>query len=145
MSSKLPTMRHSGGMSLIELMTVMAVVAIISTIAVSSYRRYLLRANRTEATTTLLQIQVAQEKRFLQFNGYATSNALLSDTLANGGLGIPATTTGGRYNVTLAGTATTYTATATATGPQTQDTTCLTFTINELGMRTPDVASACWR
>ena len=59
------------GFSLIELMVVLAVFAILSTIAVGSYRRYALRATRTEARLSLLAIQVAQEKFFLQNNQYA--------------------------------------------------------------------------
>jgi len=38
-----------------------------------SYRRYVLHANRTDATSALLRIQVAQEKYFLQNNTYTTN------------------------------------------------------------------------
>ncbi len=57
--------QHAGprmrGMTLIELMVVVAIVAILSTLAVASYRRYVLRANRTDATSALLRIQVAED------------------------------------------------------------------------------------
>ena len=49
------------GFTLIELMTVIVVVAILASIAVPSYRNYLLRAQRTEATTALLNLQAAQD------------------------------------------------------------------------------------
>src|SRR5205823_3769710 len=62
------------GMTLIELMVVVAIVAILASLAVGSYRRYVLRANRTDATSALLRIQVGEEKYFLQNNAY-TINA----------------------------------------------------------------------
>src|SRR2546429_5200969 len=61
------------GMTLIELMVVLVIVAILSTLAVGSYRRYVLRANRTDATSALLRIQVAEEKFFLQRSEEHTS------------------------------------------------------------------------
>jgi type IV pilus assembly protein PilE len=48
------------GVTMIELLTVVAIVAILSSIAVVSYRNYVLRAHRTDATTALLRIQVAE-------------------------------------------------------------------------------------
>ena len=68
----------SAGMTLIELMIVVAIVALLASIAVPSYRQYVLRANRTEATTALLQLAAAQEKFYLQNNTYA-GNALIDD------------------------------------------------------------------
>ncbi len=52
-------------------MVVVALVAILGTIAVSTYRSYILRTNRTEGRMALLATQVAQEKYFLQNNQYA--------------------------------------------------------------------------
>jgi len=59
------------GVTLVELLTVVAVLAILSTIAVTAYRSHVVRTNRTDATATLLRVQVAQEKYFLQHNVYA--------------------------------------------------------------------------
>src|ERR1041385_1494678 len=56
------------GMTLVELLTVMVVLAVLASVSVSSYRRYMIRANRTDATTSLLRTQVAEEKYFLQNN-----------------------------------------------------------------------------
>src|SRR5262245_28403221 len=86
------------GMTLIELMTVVAVVAILGSFAVSSYRGYMLRANRTEAKTSLLQLRAAQEKFFLQNNRYALSSEI-STAPASGGLGVATTTPSGFYNI----------------------------------------------
>jgi type IV pilus assembly protein PilE len=66
-------MRKHQGVTLMELLTVVAVVSILATVAVSSYRRYLLRAQRSDATTALLQLQSQQEKPFLQYGVYVTA------------------------------------------------------------------------
>jgi type IV pilus assembly protein PilE len=142
--------RVARGFTLIELMIVISVVAILTTIAVASYRAYVLRATRTEARMALLSIQVAQEKFFLQNNQYAQNLATaLAAPPAGLGVALDAAglTLGGHYAVSFpAATATTYTVQAVATGTQIKDTAaCLTFTINEQGVRTPADASGCWR
>ena len=139
---------RSRGVTLLELMAVVLIVGILGTIAVNSYRGYLLRTNRTEARMALLQIQANQEKFFLQNNRYAIGSAELSNTPTHAttpGLGISATTPGGHYAITMASTNTTYTATATATGGQTRDVAaCLTLRISEDGRREP-TGNDCWR
>src|SRR5512145_330042 len=118
-TSQLDARARSRGMSLLELMAVVAIVAILGTIAVNTYRGYLLRTNRTDARMALLRVQAAQEKFFLQNNRYADT-AELTPAPADGGLGVPSTTPGGHYTITLARpTTTTYTATATAIAGQT--------------------------
>ena len=133
------------GMTLIELMVVLAIVAILSTLAVGSYRRYVMRANRTDATSALLRIQVAQEKYFLQNNTYTTDVTDPSPT----GLGVTSPTPRGFYTLAVAGApgiATSFKATATATGTQTQDTSCLTLTIDDQGLRNSAPSTTdCWR
>jgi len=138
------------GFSLIELMVVLAVFAILSTIAVGSYRRYSLRATRTEGRLALLAIQVAQEKYFLQNNAYAQDIATVI-AAPPAGLGVSSVdasglTSGGNYTISFAAvTLTTYRLQAVATGNQTKDTACQTFTIDEQGTRTPLDSSGCWR
>ena len=137
------------GFSLIELMIVIAVVAILSTLAVTSYTRYVLRANRTEARLVLLSIQASQEKFFLQNNQYA-QDLPTAVAAPPAGLGVPLSAGGltlaGHYTVSfVAATPTTYTVQAVATGTQTKDAAaCLTFTINDQGVRTPADATGCW-
>ena len=143
--------RFQRGVTLIELLAVIVVLAILSTVAVSSYRRYAMRANRTEATTTLLRIQVAQEKFFLQNNRYADGSTELTAAPPAGlGIGLGSgdiTQGGGFYAITLdAPDATHYTATATARAGQTHDVAdCQAFTINEQGTRTPAESTTSWR
>ena len=133
------------GVTLIELMVVLAIVAILSSLAVGSYRRYVLRANRTDATSALLRIQVGEEKYFLQNNSY-TANATAAPPT---GLGVASPTPNGFYNLAVAGApaiATSFKATATATGTQTQDTSCQTLTIDDQGLRNSAPSTTdCWR
>jgi type IV pilus assembly protein PilE len=141
--------RRQRGVTLIELMIVVVVLAILGSISVSSYRRYMLRSNRTDATAALLRIQVAQEKFFLQNNRYADGDEVTTappDGLGIG-LGGGGVTPGGFYTVGLeAADATHYTATATAREGQTADKAdCLTFTIDEQGTRTPADSTGCWK
>ena len=126
---------RSRGVTLLELMAVVVIVGILGTLAVNSYRGYLLRTNRTEARMALLQLQANQEKFFLQNNRYAAPAELsLATTADPPGLGIPATTQSGYYTITLVADTTTYTATATATGGQTSDAAaCQVLTIDEDG------------
>jgi type IV pilus assembly protein PilE len=147
--TRMRTYRYRG-FSLIELMITMAILAIVAALAVSSYRRYAIRANRTEAKTTLLSIQVAQEKWFLQNNAYAQDVATLR-AAPPGGLGIPISAAGvtpnGYYTISVAAaTPNTYTIQADANGTQTNDVpACLTYTINETGVRTPAESTGCWK
>ena len=76
------------GVTLIELLTVIVVIGILASIAVPSYRNYLIRAQRTEATTALLNLQAAQEKFYLQNNAYTDQVAAAPPA----GLGLMATT-----------------------------------------------------
>ena len=143
--------RHnSGGFTLIEMMMVITLVAILGGLAVNSYRNYVLRANRTEGRMALLATQVAQEKYFLQNNQYAQDIATVI-AAPPAGLGINLTaggvTSGGNYTLSFAAvTPNSYTLQAVATGTQTKDTaSCLTFTINEQGARTPADSTGCWK
>jgi len=143
--------RSHGGFTLVELMITVAIVAVVATLAVNSYRRYMLRVHRTEATTTLLAIQTAQEKWFLQNNAYAQDIATLRAAPPAGlGINVSAggvTRPGGWYTISFtAATATTYTVQAAATGSQTDDTICATFSIAESGVRTSAPSTTdCWR
>lgn len=138
--------RASLGITLIELMIVVAIVAILGSIAIASYRGYVLRSNRAEAAETLLRIQVAQEKYYLNRNEYATDLSAASP----GGLGIPAATERGLYTIELLEVddpENEYTAQATAIGGQAADKAeCRILSIDHTGQRLPDPgATDCWR
>ena len=67
--------RSISGFTLMELMITLAIVALLAAIAVPSYREYIIRSNRIDATSALLKIAAAQEKFFLQNNSYATNES----------------------------------------------------------------------
>jgi len=154
MASKMKSTHHaistarSQGVTLIELLIVIVIVGILGSIAMSAYRNYVMRANRTEARMALLAIQTAQEKWFVQNSQYAQDIATLVAP-PPAGLGIALTaagvTPGGNYTISFtAATATTYAVQAAATGAQVDDTNCPTLAIDQNATRTP-AASTCWR
>src|ERR1044071_8966117 len=78
------------GVTLLELMTVVMIIGVLSAIAIPSYRGYLLRAQRSDATAALLRVAQAQEKFYLQNNRYASTAAELA-AAPPAGLGISQT------------------------------------------------------
>ena len=145
--------KRQRGITLIELLTVMVVVAILASIAIPSYRNYLLRAQRSDSKAALLQVQTAEEKFLLQQNTY-TANVIAVAPL---GLGLTGKSESNFYDITVAltnvGGVPGYTITA-APGPgsgQADDTKCASFTLNEQGTRTAvdsgstDNTAACWK
>jgi type IV pilus assembly protein PilE len=138
------------GVTLIELMTVVVIVAILASIAVPSYRNYLLRAQRTDATTALLRIQSGMEKYLVQNGKYTTD---LVAAPKDGGLGLTQISEQGFYDLKIDPTATGYTASAAVKTDQRQkdDKRCVLFTVDESGKRFAkdsggtDRTTECWR
>ena len=138
-------MKGLRGVTLIELMVVILVLSIIVSIAVPSYRNYIRRAQRSDATAELLRVRTVQEKFFLQNNFYADQAQLAA-------LGLIGPSEHGHFLIDLPNvTKTSYTARAIATGGQTEDAPCRTFTVNEQGVRAAttsggvDNTATCWR
>ncbi|HZF14397.1 MAG TPA: type IV pilin protein [Steroidobacteraceae bacterium] len=134
------------GVTLMELLTVMVVLAIIASIAIPSYRKYLLRAQRADAKTALLQAQTAQEKYVLQNNAYTTLVTTGTNAIPPG-LGLTGVSEHGYYTITVdAGLTNTdgtpgYTIRALPvmagpTSAQKDDADCVVFTIDAAGART---------
>ncbi len=140
--------RRQRGVTLLELLTVISILAILASVALPTYRRYLIRSQRSEAKIALLQLQTAQEKFYMQNNSF-TDNI---DDPSPDGLGLASTTETGKYTIAvdLDDDGQTYTATAAprAGGGQTDDDDCETFTINQRGTRGvtgPKGTQGCWR
>ena len=145
--------RRHRGITLIELLTVIIILSLLMTIAVPTYRQYLIRAQRSEAKIALLQLQTAQEKYYAQYNRY-TDDVTTKSTATTPGLGLPAVTETGKYDVAvtdLAEGGQAYTATASphAGGGQQDDKDCGSFTINERGVRGNSTGDknvqTCWK
>lgn len=90
------------GFTLIELMIVVAVIGVLASIALPSYRSYIVRAARVEAQAEMLELASLQEKIFLNRNSYAFSVTDAYNGTSAGGLGrSTGQTKDGRYNLTL--------------------------------------------
>jgi type IV pilus assembly protein PilE len=141
--------------TLTELMITVAIVSILASIVYPSYRNQVLRSHRVEAKNALLQVQVAQEKFFLQNSRYAGNAACAATELTAasnaGGLGVSATTTNGYYTIVLCSpSTTTYNVTATAAGAQASDSTCKKFIIDNTGAQSSQnsagsASTGCWK
>jgi type IV pilus assembly protein PilE len=137
------------GFTLVELMITLVIVAILVSIAVPSYRRYVLRSQRTDATVALTRLQAAQEKYFLQYNSYAPA---LTPAPPDG-LALSDVSDGGYYEIELTPGAMDYKAKATprAERGQTDDTRCAVYEIDHNGVKHAkdsggdDRTSECWR
>lgn len=111
------------GFTLIELMIVVAIITIISAIAIPAYSDYVTRSKRADAKTTLITVQLAQEK-------YRTSNIDYA-TLSDLGLSDPIPSPDGYYTVTVTAASTaTYTLEATPTADQI-DPVCAKFILSQ--------------
>lgn len=140
------------GFTLIELMIVVAVAAILAAVAVPSYRQYVMRANRADATAALLRLASAQERFYLQNNRYADADEM--DDAPPAGLGI-AGTERGYYTLAIDSDdlALGYVVTATVVdgGPQDEDTQCAGFSVDQQGLRRAEDSGGdantdtCWR
>lgn len=145
-------MQTQRGVTLLELMMVITVLGILAAIAVPGYRQYLLRANRTDAKSALMQLQAAQEKFYLQNNEY-------TDKILDGpptGLGLTDITAHGFYKLRVdlvkvgdvdAQGFTAYATPITGKG-QSDDKKCDEFSIDDAGKKKatgPLGSIACWQ
>ncbi|HET7609071.1 MAG TPA: type IV pilin protein [Gammaproteobacteria bacterium] len=134
------------GVTLLELMAVVMVIGVLGMIAIPSYRQYVMRAQRADAKTALLQLQTNQERYYLANRTYGTIAQLTAANLSNSGI-----SERGAYQITLTGvSATGYTATAAPRAggafDMSGDAQCTTFSIDAQGVRTAtgSAADTCW-
>jgi type IV pilus assembly protein PilE len=136
------TRPRATGLTLIELVVVVAMVALLVTIAVPSYRSYLLRSHRVEAKAALLGLAAAQERFYLQHHRYAADADLA--TAPPAGLGLRTASERGLYAIAIdAADAGGFTASATAIGRQADDVQCTVFTLNQTDAK-GGTSAECW-
>jgi type IV pilus assembly protein PilE len=147
--------RQQKGFTLIELIVAMMVAAILVSIAIPSYSSYVRKSRRTDAKTAVLDLASLEERYFSTANAYTNDSTNLGYGAGNFW---PYSVGGGYYNVQIpqlvAATATTpakYTITAVATGNQTNDSQCASFTVTSQGAQSAldssnnDSTATCWR
>lgn len=131
------------GFTLIELMITVGILAILARIGYASYMKSVISANRSDATTALMNWSQVLERCFTQNFYYQSSSNDCSAPTAN------ATYSANKYYlITATRTATTYTLTATPVSGtiQSRDSSCTSFTVDNTGTRgsSPSAASVCW-
>ena len=135
------------GVNLLELMMTLVIVALLTSFAYPSFMQSVRKGKRTDAHTAMTRV-AANLERFFSTNGtYTTDVAVLGLNMD----GDNAMSDQEEYVITVTpgptGIGSSYTVNATAVvgGSQSKDTGCTTFTLNSLGVRTPDPAdSKCW-
>ncbi len=113
------------GFSLIELVVTMLILAILTGIAVPTFSNYTHRAKRSDATRTMTIDAQALERCYSQGFTYVGCAQVASSS----------TSSEGYYTVTVTMTANSYSITAVpvSPGPQTSDSACQTFQLNNAG------------
>lgn len=130
------------GMSLIELMIVVAIAAILATVAIPSYRNYVIRVKRSDAKIELLSIAQRLERCYTVANTYTDCVALPVNA--------PAGATGSAVTYVISGAPAgqAFTLTATPQNGQASDAKCGNLTINQVGARGASgtmSAAKCWQ
>jgi type IV pilus assembly protein PilE len=138
------------GFTLVELMVTVLVVAVLVGIAVPTYTSQVQKSRRTDAKSALLDLAGREERYMSTATSYSQTTTDLGYTGS-----FPQPIGAGYYNVnvtTNAGPPATFTVTATpvAGNSQAKDTTCASFTVNNLGQRLAtdingaDTTTTCW-
>jgi type IV pilus assembly protein PilE len=129
-----------------ELMVTIAILAILAAIAYPSYSAYVIRANRSDATTGLIQAAQGMQRCYSQSTTFSYVGCATLPVSPNGYYNITATTVA-PTGTTLS----TFVLTATPTKPpQTKDLQCSSFTLNNIGTQTAVTSTGatnttiCW-
>ncbi len=129
--------RRYGGFSLVELVIVLAIVAILVGIAYPFYSQYRVRADRSDATSTLMDTWMALERCFVEELDYRACREQ-----------VPERSERGLYEIELDAEPHGFTLTAVPApdGPQEADEACTRFTLNHRSERgsAPEPPEVCW-
>jgi type IV pilus assembly protein PilE len=141
--------KRQTGVTLMELMTVMVIIAILASIAIPGYRSYVMRANRTDAKTSLMFYSGALERCYTRYNSYAYN----SDVSVGCTVSFPQASESGYYSITTdssvsgARSASAFTLVAVPQGKQANDTGCGQLLLDQTNKKersgTKSVAE-CW-
>lgn len=141
---RLHRVRPSRGVTLMELMVTLALVSVLVLILVPTYTSHVQKSRRADAKNALLDLAAREERFNATNNTYVASGTTLGYTSA-----FPLTIMSsgvGSYTLTVTQGVTTFSATATAIGPQASDP-CGNFTLTDQGTQTSSgsqTAPPCW-
>jgi len=120
------------GFTLLELMIAVAILSILAAIAYPSYMDQVQKTRRVDGKSAVLEVAMAEEQYYTKNKSYTDDlSELVIDAASQAG-----ESKEGYYLLNLAATATTFSITATATGPQINDIDCVTMSMNQLGEKT---------
>jgi type IV pilus assembly protein PilE len=122
--------------TLLELMITITIMGVIASWAIPSYQEYIMASHRSDAKSSLLELQLEQEKWRASHVSYATLDEL----------GMAKTTANGYYNLSIKNTPDSeqFLAIARPIGSQINDL-CKVFAINQLGAMYKGYADKnCW-
>ena len=126
------------GFTLLELVIVVTIIGIIAAVAVPSYTNYMDRTRRATAQADLMELAQWMERRYAANFNYTTTTADLPFNTSPQGSGTAF------YDITVNADQTTYTLTATPTGPQTGDP-CGALTLDQVGAKGDNGGGInCW-
>ena len=128
------------GFTLIELMIVVAVIGVLAAIAIPSYSRYVLRANRADARNAMQAVAQRMEQNYNLTGTYASTpdgTAIGTGTLTTWGMNQIPLSGDAKYNISFAAgpTATSYTVQATPANGQVNDTDCGTLLLDNRNIK----------
>lgn len=147
--SIIPSIRSSRGFTLVELMVTIVIGTILAAIAIPGYTNQVRKSRRTEARNAVLDAAAREEQFFATHNTYS----LTATDLGYGTFPAPV---GSYYTLSVqcpvpasGGCAAGFTVTAVpiTTGPQSKDTTCTAFMVDQTGLQTALPAAnntICW-
>jgi len=130
------------GFTLIELMIVVAIVSILAAIAYPSYQEYVRRAARADARSVMLKMAQYQERNFTDRGAYVEVKAATTDAPWAG----LKSSSGGKYNITVALAVGTLPYVITATAASITDSSCSPLTLDSNGARgSAGSVDVCWK